>query len=146
VYVPPTNNIPLPPPGDATVHTVVKNDSFYSLGKKYGVTMKAVELANPGVDSSKLKLGQKLNIPAKAAPPLAPAPGANNLVPPGPDAEGTYTVKAGDNLGKIAAANGTTVKAVMAANNLRTTAIKANQKLKLPAKTAPAPAPVPPIP
>ena len=142
VYIPPTNTVPLT--ADATTHVVVKGDSFYTLGKTYGVSMKAVEQANPGVDSSKLKIGQKLNIPAKTAP----APKANTGIAPAPGidagAEGIYVVKSGDNLGKIAKANGTTAKAIQAANNLKTTQIKVGQKLKLPARTTPAPAPAAP--
>lgn len=142
---PPATNTVVPPPAAATEHTVVKGDSFYTLGIKYGVTSKAIAAANPGVDSSHLKIGQKLNIPAKTAP----APRADNTSAPLPDAaaDGAYTVKSGDTLGKIATAHGTTVKAIMAANGLKTSQIKVNQKLKLPARTAPvapsAPAPAP---
>lgn len=148
LIAPPATNTVVPPAAAATEHAVVKGDSFYTLGIKYGVTSKAIAAANPGVDSSHLKIGQKLNIPAKTAP----APRADNTSTPVPDAvaDGAYTVKSGDTLGKIAAAHGTTVKAIMAANSLKTSQIKVNQKLKLPARTAPvaptapAPAPAPP--
>ncbi len=138
VVVAPTNPVPPLASSDATTHVVVKGDSFYTLGKKYGVSMKAVELANPGVDSSKLKIGQKLNIPAKTVP----APTPNTGVAPTADAgaDGLYVVKSGDTLGKIAKANGTTAKAIQAANNLKTTRIAVGQKLKLPARTTAAPA------
>jgi LysM repeat protein len=48
-----------------------------------------------------------------------------------------YTVKSGDNLTKIAAQFGTTVRALRSANNLVTDNIKVGQKLKIPGKTAP---------
>ena len=56
--------------------------------------------------------------------------------------EQIYTVKSGDNLTKIARQFGTTVKALRAANGLKTDSIKVGQKLKIPAKaSAPATAP-----
>ena len=52
-------------------------------------------------------------------------------------AEGeVYTVKSGDMLLRIAKAHGTTVKKIMALNDLKTTSIRAGQKLKLPAARA----------
>jgi peptidoglycan endopeptidase LytE len=49
-------------------------------------------------------------------------------------ADGTvYMVKPGDMLLKIAKAHSTTVKKIMALNDLKSTSIRAGQKLKLPA-------------
>ena len=45
---------------------------------------------------------------------------------------GSYTVKSGDTLSKIAKANHTTYKKIMALNDLKTTSIKVGQKLKVP--------------
>ena len=50
--------------------------------------------------------------------------------------EQTYTVKSGDNLSKIAKEKGTTVKALRAANNLKTDRITVGQKLKIPTKAS----------
>lgn len=137
--IPPTPQSDILPPSSGTEHVVVKGDSFYTLGKKYGVSTKAIAEANPGVDSSRLKLGQKLKIPAGGAAPTA----ASALVSPSSvsgssGAEKTYSVKSGDNLLKIAKANGTSVKALRSANALKTDQIKVGQKLKIPAKSAPA--------
>ena len=160
---PPVPNIPpipqptidpaLPPAASVTEHTVVKGDSFYTLGKQYKVGTKAIADANPNVDSTKLRLGQKLKIPApKAAADggAAVAPGSSSLAPAGASADTTYTVKSGDNLIKIAKAHGLTPKEVQRANGLRTTQIRVGQKLKIPGKTPAAPpepaAPPPGIP
>jgi LysM repeat protein len=137
---------PPPPPPAGEEYTVAKGDSFYSIGKKFGVTMKAIQDANPGVDSKKLKVGQKLHVPAGAPAATTPAaaPGAAEM---GAGAEQTYAVKSGDSLTKIAKEFATTVKAIRAANSLTTDKIKVGQKLKIPAKaSAPAPAPVEPAP
>lgn len=127
-------------------YVVVKGDSLAKIAKKNGVTLKALQAANPNVVPTKLKIGQKLVIPAggKTATDTA----APTIV--GADAgTASYTVKAGDTLTKIAKAHGTTVKAIQAANNLTTTKIAVGKKLKIPAKAevaAPAPAPAAPAP
>ncbi len=141
---------PAPVPEAAgTEYVVIKGDSFAKIAKKNGVSVKAIEAANPGVSPTKLKVGQKLSIPAGGTPAATPAAGT------GPAVESTggeaYTVKSGDTLTKIAKAHGTTVKAIKAASNLATDHIKVGQKLTIPAKAeaaapAPAPAPVTPAP
>jgi len=138
---------------------VVHGDSFYSIAKKNGVSMKAVEEANPGVDPKKLKVGQKLEIPAStSASPALAATGATDV---SDSSAATYSVKSGDTLTRIAKTHGTTVKAIKAENGLTTDRIKVGQKLKIPVKDttptptaapealvapSPAPAGVPPAP
>ncbi len=160
VVVPPIATNPPPPvmvapPVVETAgaeYVVVKGDTLGKIAKKNGVSVKAIEAANPGVVPTKLKVGQKLSLPAGGA--VAPAAAATTMVDAGVGGE-SYTVKSGDTLTKIAKAHGTTVKAIESANNLTTTKIKVGQKLKIPAKAeaaAPAPAPVvdttvaPPVP
>ena len=132
-----TQPIPGPTPTSAALegereHTVVAKDSFYTLAKKYNVTMKAIELANPGVDSKRLKLGQKLKIPA----PTGTAKTASLSPAVGENGEKIHAVKSGERLLTIAKDEGTTVKAIKALNSLRTDRITVGQKLKIPAKTA----------
>ena len=49
--------------GADKVHEVAKGELFGTIAKKYGVTVSALTKANPGVDASKLKVGQKIKIP-----------------------------------------------------------------------------------
>jgi LysM repeat protein len=114
-------------PEELKEYVVVKGDSFSSIALKTGVSLKAIEQANPGVDSTKLQIGQKLKIPAASS-----VPSTTSAAPSNGDAT-VYVVKSGDMLEKIAKRNGTTVKAIMDLNNLKTTTIKVGQKLKLPA-------------
>jgi len=124
-----------PPPAGATEYTIAKGDFLSAVAKKFHVSIKAIEDANPGVDSKKLKIGQKLHIPAAATTVAAATVGATT-----PDAvhtgveQHTYSVKSGDNLSSIARGNGTTVKALRTANHLKTDRITVGQKLKIPAK------------
>jgi LysM repeat protein len=128
-------------PGAGQEYTVQKGDSFYSIAKKFSVTMKAIQESNPTVQPTKLQPGQKLRIPATTAAVTT----STTAVPEANNGEITYTVKSGDTLTKIAADHGTTVKAIRSANpTLTTDKIVVGQKLKIPARTAaPAPAPVP---
>jgi LysM repeat protein len=146
-------NTPVPPPPAPVVtappvetagteYVVVQGDTLGKIAKKNSVSLKVLEAANPGVVPTKLKVGQKLSIPAGTSGAAAPAVAAA-----GSDtSEDTYTVKSGDTLTRIARHFATTVKALQSENNLTTTAIKVGQKLKIPAKAeaaAPAPAPEP---
>jgi LysM repeat protein len=135
IAVTPPGVVVPPPPVDtqaaiALDHVVVKGDTFSSLAKRYNVTSKAIAEANPGVDSSRLKIGQKLKIPA----PTSRSPANATVVAEG--AGKTYTVKSGDTLGKIAKANGVTIQALRSANQLKTDQIKVGQKLSIPGKAA----------
>ncbi|MGA2786536.1 MAG: LysM peptidoglycan-binding domain-containing protein [Verrucomicrobiota bacterium] len=133
-----------PPPAPAgTEYVVVHGDTLGKIAKRNGVTLSALKAANPGVEPTKLKVGQKLTIPAGGTTPAAAGASAGSDTGMGGE---TYTVKSGDSLTKIAKAHGTTVKALRAENNLTTDHIKVGQKLKIPAKAeaaAPAPAPAP---
>jgi LysM repeat protein len=144
-----TVSIPIPPqPTESAAgleYVIVQGDTLGKIAKKNGVTLKAIEAANPGVIPTKLRVGQKISIPAATASASIPT-----AVLTGVDTSSdTYTVKSGDTLTKIAKANGTTIKALQSENNLSTTRIKVGQKLKIPAKAvaaAPEPAPVAPLP
>jgi LysM repeat protein len=147
ITAPPDAIVPLPAI-DAVPATreyvVAKGDSFFSIGRKFGVTPSAIGKANPGVDSTRLQIGQKLQIPAPAsatptAVGLASTPGTGVLT-----AESdTYTVKSGDNLSRIARNHNTTVGALKALNGLTTDRINVGQKLKVPARAL-APEALPP--
>jgi len=147
-FVPPPIDMATPAIASAQEYTVERGDNFYSIAKKFNVTMKSVQEANPGVEPTKLRVGQKIHIPA---PTAAAAPSsAPTAAPAAANGQQTYTVKSGDTLTKIATDHGTTVKALRAANNLTTDRITVGQKLKIPVKesapapvTVPAPAPAP---
>jgi LysM repeat protein len=127
---------PPAPPVGGTEHVVAKGDSFSTLAKKYHISVKAITEANPGVDSTKLKIGHKLHIPAAPTPTPSTAAGPASTETASTSGEQTYTVKSGDNLSTIAKDRGTTIKALRAANNLKTDRITVGQKLKIPAKAS----------
>jgi len=139
---------PVVPETSGTEYVIVKGDTLAKIAKNNHVSLKALEAANPNVQPTKLKVGQKLTIPAGGAvAPATTGTSAGTGLTGGSSGGGEiYVVKSNDTLTKIATSHGTTVKAIEAENNLSTTKIKVGQKLKIPAKAeaaAPAPAPAP---
>jgi LysM repeat protein len=112
-------------------YTVVKGDSFSKIAGKYGVSVSALESANPGIDPKKLQVGKDLVIPAAEAK-------VATMTSTDTNSGDVYVVKSGDALEKIAKAHGTTVKALEELNGLTTSKIKVGQKLKIPAGSKPA--------
>ncbi len=99
-----------PPEAAGSQYTVVKGDTLGKIAKAQGVTLKALEAANPDVQPTKLKVGQKLTLPAGGTAPTATGAGTGAETANATAAGGeTYTVKAGDTLSKIARSHGTTV-------------------------------------
>ena len=131
---------PVAPETSGAEYTVVKGDSLAKIAKKYGISAKALQAANPDVVPTKLKIGKKLVIPAGGKTSVTDAGTAAPAVAAPESGTTTYTVKSGDTLMKIAKAHGTTAKAIQAANNLTTTKIAVGKKLKIPSKAQPAPA------
>ena len=124
-------------PSDAKEYVVVHGDTLGAIAHRNGVSLKALVEANPGVNPKRLHIGQKLQVPAgadmAAASPSSAAPTADAAPADGAG----YTVKSGDMLLRIARAHGTSVRKIMAMNDLKSTSIRVGQKLKLPApKTA----------
>jgi LysM repeat protein len=115
-----------PATGTSREYIVLKGDSFYTIGKKFGVSAGAIGKANPGVDSTRLQVGQKLVVPAPGASVAA-------ATPAGSGTDNVYVVKTGDSLLKIAKANATTVNEIKGLNGLKTDRIKVGDKLKMPA-------------
>ena len=115
---------PAPIASTSSEHVVVSGESFWTIGKKYGVSSKSIEAANPNVIPTRLKIGQKIKIPPKPVATPAPVPVDDGT---------SYTVKSGDTLGHIALRLKVDVKDLKAANpNVIPTRMKIGQKLKLP--------------
>lgn len=50
-------------PGPGGDYTIKAGDGLAKIAKANGVSLDALEAANPGIDSKKLKIGQKINLP-----------------------------------------------------------------------------------
>lgn len=128
-------------PAAAGEYTVAKGDTFATIAKKSGVTTKALMEANPGVEPTRLKVNQKIHVPAQTAV-SSTAPATGGAASPAPATIDTatgqqiYVVKSGDNLTTIAKQYGTSVKAIRVANSLKSDSLKVAQKLKIPARAS----------
>jgi LysM repeat protein len=54
-------------------HTIQKGDMLGTIAKKYGVSVKAIETANPGLDPTRLKINSTIKIPASTLTPGTPS-------------------------------------------------------------------------
>lgn len=120
------------------VYLVQPGDNLYRIALNNGFTLAEVRAANPNLlgDAPILQVGQTINLPCEEEVEPTPQSGSAGLgdsiiapqttVPtsaPGGSAGSaaggtTYTVRAGDTLYTIALRNGTTVQALINANNL----------------------------
>jgi len=124
VDMPPTiTNDPVVP-RMTTPHTVEKGETFYGIAKKYKVSLKAVLNANPDINPQALRPGMTVEIPPQEPPSLE----AEAVLDDG----STYRVRKGDSLYKIASMHQVTVDALMKENNLKSSVIHPDQRLKIP--------------
>lgn len=132
---------------NADTITVQAGDTLSKLARANGTTVDALAKANGISNPNLIFVGQQLQTEgtANAAAPAQPAATQPAASAPASSANGTYTVKAGDTLNRIAAANGTSVAALAAANGIQNiNLIAVGQVLKLSADTtAPAATPAP---
>ena len=113
--------------------TVKSGDTLNQIARANGTTVDALVKANGINNPNLIFVGQQLQTEgtasaAQAKPAQAPATATN----------GAYTVKAGDTLYRIAAANGTSVATLVAANNIQNlNFISVGQVLNLSGDAAP---------
>ncbi|MCD6486562.1 MAG: LysM peptidoglycan-binding domain-containing protein [Syntrophobacterales bacterium] len=100
------------------VYVVKREDNLESIAVKHGTTIRALMKVNRIRSRNKIYVGQKLKIPGTDSVPMVPV---------------VYVVKRGDNLESIAIKHGTTIRALMKVNRIRSrNRIYVGQKLKIP--------------
>lgn len=110
--------------GIVTKHTVRSGESLYKIATDNGITIDELKAAN-NLTNDAVKAGQTLVIPAKGE--------ATKHVADKPEPKTSkYTVRKGDNLGKIAAKHGITVDQLKELNNLTDNNIMVGQSIVVP--------------
>lgn len=126
----------------ATTHVVKQGDNLYRIARNHGMTLTALQAANPGVNAQALRIGQRLNIPDRS--------GSLSKTSTRAAVTGTYTIVEGDNLSKIARRQGTSISSLQSANpGLDPNALRIGQKINVTGnrsvavvnKSTPSPAP-----
>ena len=138
----------------ARTYVVKKGDSLWKISKLEGISVGELTRANSLTKTSTLKVGQKLTVPAMAkaektnvaTASVVPTPADATTPSPTMSAAttaattdaggGSYTVKSGDSLWKIARLQNVSVAAIKQANNLSSDSLKVGQKLHVPTATA----------
>lgn len=99
-----SNGSGIPPTGGGSTYVVQPGDTMFSIARRYGVTLAALQVANPQVTNINLIFpGQVLALPSSGGIP--PTGGGN-----------TYVVQPGDTMSGIAAMFGVSLQALEAAN------------------------------
>ena len=142
--------LPLGLSAEDQIHIIKKGDTLYSLSKRYGTTVDELKRLN-NLSDNNLSIGQKLIVKKDTEPikPVAPVPVTKPVTPeisggtsspqisslPGAEtnpslspakkipADYYYTVKAGDNLYRIAVNHNITLGELLAWNNLANSSI-----------------------
>ncbi len=117
----------------SVTHKVEKGETYYSISRKYGISVDELCSANNISTNDVLKVGQSLVIPSKdeqkSEKPATQAPVQSDAT----RKFDTYTVQKGDTFYRIAKINGISVDELKALNNLDSNSVlKAGQKLKIP--------------
>ena len=127
-------------------YTIQKGDSLSKIAVRAGVSAKEIAQLNNIKDPNKIRIGQKILIPAhgkalrspppkKKAAPKKKKAAAKKPSAPAVDSGDTHVVESGDSLGKLAIRYGTSVSAFKSVNNLKSDMIRIGQKLKIPKGT-----------
>jgi LysM repeat protein len=126
---------------DGFWYTVRAGDYRSAIAARFGVTVTAIVQANNITNPNLIRVGQQLWIPGAGAPAPTASPTPTGTSEPTATPQPTetpaggfyYTVRSGDTLSGIAARFGTTVTAIMQANNITNpNLIRVGQQLWIP--------------
>ena len=101
----PIPEAPRPSPPLARSYQIRAGDSYWSIARRHGIEVEDLERANPGVNPRRLSIGRTIQISGPAFGPSATR-----------RASGSYEVRKGDILGRIAKRHGVSLQELMAAN------------------------------
>ncbi len=112
------------------IHRVRRGESLWTIARKYGVSVSAIARANHLRRRSLIHPGQRLWIPVPGVSSPAPTALADPEPEP-PPASGTYRVRRGDSLWKIARRFGVSVADLKRWNHLKTNTLRPGQRLRV---------------
>ena len=105
-----TARVSTPAGGTTAGHTIGKGQTIYSVSTRYGIPVKRLEAANPGLTEKNFNSGKTIRVPVRAV----------------------HTVGKGDILRVVAQKYGTSVEALMKANGKTKNYTQRGEKLVIP--------------
>ncbi len=128
ICIPGATPPPQPSCPNGTLYTVRAGDTFFRLSQQFGVSVDALMRANPGVDPTRLQIGQIICIPS-VVPPMPPC--QNGFY---------YTIKAGDTLFALSQQFGVSVQDIINANpGIDPSRLQIGQTICIPRPVTPTP-------
>ncbi len=136
---------------DAAEYTIKVGDTLSELALQFNTTIEELRDGNNIEDVNLIFAGETLDVPSAETPQVSnkkevkaekPAPAAKTTTSQTADANGVYTVVAGDTLNKIAAEFNTTAQAIRDLNGLQGDLILIGQQLQVKVALQESPAPV----
>lgn len=92
-------------PGGQMAYTIQARDTFFTLSRRFNVSLQSIIDANPGATPTNLRIGQVICIPGvNSGPPVCPA------------GSFSYTIAAGDTLYGLSRRFGVTQQSILALN------------------------------
>jgi murein DD-endopeptidase MepM/ murein hydrolase activator NlpD len=119
------------------IYVVQAGDTLSSIAQRYGLNMIQLATANGVINPNLIYVGQRLKVPHLAGEKVVATPPASIAAAPTPATKRLHTVSSGETLYRIATNYGTTVAAVVSANNLADASlIYPGQQLIIPSESA----------
>lgn len=112
------------PAGEGITHVIQRGETLWSISKRYGTTVAAVQRWN-GLRGSTIQPGRRLEILTGRSAAVAASAAATSGEPV------THVIRRGETLSSIARRYGTTVAAVQAWNGLRGSVIQTGRRLSI---------------
>jgi len=127
---------PTPQPGKTVYHTVKSGDSLSRISKQYGASISSIVSANNLASRDRIPLGARLRIPGAATQSTNYDPYRPPVPNPQPSTtDGTYVVRSGDTLSRIARQYGVTVRAIQERNRISDPrSLRLGQRLVIPGR------------
>lgn len=114
--------------GGSRRHTVRSGETLGSIARRYHVSVAQLRTWND-ISGSTIRVGQKLRVGGSAGTRVARSDGQTVQRTAGK----THLVRSGETLSSVARRYGVTVKALMTANDMSSSRLRAGQKLRIPA-------------
>ena len=125
-------------PSDMSIYNVVRGDTLWGIARKNSISLNSLLGSNPKLSkSSKLSIGQEIMIPSAGVAVPSPVTPISQVSETG-SSSGSYVVKSGDSLSRIARNNQVSLSSLMELNGMNSQSIiRPGQTLLIPSESSP---------